>query len=581
MNSPTSHYSLIELLQSPAAVLNQAGEVTRLNQAWRDQIDLPADNESHPQWSELFHPHERDTVLDHLQTAKATQQTVHFESRLQKQHGVEHWFMFCLQKDETAGGWLCLGINIHDLKTKQAQLEQQTRIQTSMLDVSVDCIKLIALDGTLVHVNRSGCRILGICGDAGFGMPWGSLLPKEVQAAAEQALAQARAGQFVRFVGRSLLPEQRMQRWENLLTPLLDEDGQTTAILCVSREVTTEHDALESAKQSEARFAIAARVGGLGIWDYDVANDLLYCDDIWYQIMGRDAAIPVTSLAEFREWIHPDDAERATEVENTATELVEMDKDYSITFRIIRPDGDVRWIRSAACLVQDSHGDVVRAVGFVTDITNERHAELALLEANQTLNQEKKSLAKQSLEDPLTGIANRRCLDNELPQMCARTQQTGETICMVMADIDRFKLFNDRYGHLSGDVALRKVAQALQSIARQTDLVARYGGEEFALVMLGVSDPSPILSRFASVVAELGIQHEDSSTGVLTVSSGCVVMGPDLLPTPQDLISEADKALYQAKTAGRNRFVIHDLTNGSNAPSLAIASPEKNQSATD
>jgi PAS domain-containing protein len=96
----------------------------------------------------------------------------------------------------------------------------------------------------------------------------------------EVALSAALRGQAGRFPGRSVMPGQPMQYWDNLLTPLLDPEGRPTAVLCVSREVTAEHAARESLRESEERLAIAARVGGLGIWDYDIVNDRLYCDEI-------------------------------------------------------------------------------------------------------------------------------------------------------------------------------------------------------------------------------------------------------------------------------------------------------------
>src|SRR5690606_20694088 len=103
-----------------------------------------------------------------------------FECRLQNKRGAERWFQFSLQRAEPEDLWLCMGLDIHDLKCKQAELEQQARMQTNMLDVSVDCIKLIALDGSLVHMNQAGCRALNISSESGFGMPWLPLLPDDV-----------------------------------------------------------------------------------------------------------------------------------------------------------------------------------------------------------------------------------------------------------------------------------------------------------------------------------------------------------------------------------------------------------------
>src|SRR5690606_8106393 len=140
------------------------------------------------------------------------------------------------------------------------------------------------------------------------------------------------------------------------------------------RDVTTERDALASLEESGERLQIAARLGGLGIWDYDIGRDELHCDAHWYRIMGRDPGRPIRSIADFRPMIHPEDRDRATEINQTARELISGHRDYAIEFRILRPDGEVRWVRSAAYL-QHRDGAPTRATGFVVDITDARRGE--------------------------------------------------------------------------------------------------------------------------------------------------------------------------------------------------------------
>jgi diguanylate cyclase (GGDEF)-like protein len=209
--------------------------------------------------------------------------------------------------------------------------------------------------------------------------------------------------------------------------------------------------------------------------------------------------------------------------------------------------------------VRDASGQAVRAVGFVVDITDARRGELALRAANRALEEERRSLARQTLEDPLTGIANRRYLDGELARICAGAEERADAVCVGMADVDCFKAYNDRYGHLGGDTALRQIASALQSVAGPRDVVARYGGEEFVFVLRDVRDPAPILQRFVDAVAALAIPHSDSPTGYLTVSCGCVIVSEGGKLTPAALLEASDEALYDAKSAGRNGYVIQAL----------------------
>ena len=383
--------ALVEILQSPACLLSGAGGVVHLNAAWREHATLAgAGNERMP-WAQLIWPEDRDAVLALFRSATMTGSRTGLECRLRDGRGEARWFLLDLQPlNEGADAecrWLCVGTDIHERKRKEIDLEKLASIQTDMLNISVDCIKLIALDGTLVHLNKAGCHALGVPEDSAFGMPWLPLLPEDVRKAGESALASARAGTFARFAGRSELPGRKVQHWDNMLTPVMNAADQPTAILCVSREVTAEREALESLRESGERQAIAARVGGLGIWDYDIRHDELRCDDAWYRIMGRDPARPIRSIAEFRPFIHPEDVDRATEVDRTATELIAEERDYAIEFRIVRPNGDIRWVRSAACLIQDAAGAAMRAVGFVVDITEAKIAEQKLRESHEALRQ--------------------------------------------------------------------------------------------------------------------------------------------------------------------------------------------------
>jgi len=536
---------MVDLLGSPACLLDGAGELVHCNRHWLESG--PADFSGYA------------SAVVHGLVQRSSAGPVSMEFSFARKDGRTAWYLLQLHPLDGDGRaprhWLCITVDIQAMKEREGELREREAIRTEMLNISVDCIKLIDTEGRLVHLNSAGCKALGVSEDQAPGKVWLSLLPPDVHAEGEAALAQALAGKPARFPGRSQLPGEPEQLWDNMLTPVLDGQGRTTAVLCVSREVTAERKALQSLLESQERLAIAARVGGLGIWDYDIANDCLHCDASWYRIMGLDSdAHPVRSIADFRPLIHPEDAERATEISRTAAELIEQERDYAIVFRIIRPNGDVRWVRSLTYLHQEN-GVATRAVGFLADITDAWRGELALRDANRALEQEKSSLARQLLEDPLTGIANRRHLDSELARICLRARELGQPVCVGMIDVDYFKRFNDRYGHVQGDKALREIAAALQAVARNSDFVARYGGEEFAFVLAGTDAPEQVVERFMGKIASLAIPNEDAPTGRLTISCGVVVSSHNRL-SPQQLLRAGDVALYAAKRGGRNRYVV-------------------------
>lgn len=162
--------------------------------------------------------------------------------------------------------------------------------------------------------------------------------------------------------------------------------------------------------------------------------------------------------------------------------------------------------------------------------------------------------------DGLTGIQNRRMFDQHIQRTWQQAVREQERVAVLLADIDCFKDYNDRYGHQAGDECLRAVAVSLSQCARRPlDFVARYGGEEFAVVLYEASREyvAEVLTRIQRSVAELNIPHEASRVASrLTVSIGAAIILPSSNRTHDGLIQLADEALYSAKEQGRNRVVV-------------------------
>jgi diguanylate cyclase (GGDEF)-like protein len=196
-------------------------------------------------------------------------------------------------------------------------------------------------------------------------------------------------------------------------------------------------------------------------------------------------------------------------------------------------------------LSQDS---IARLNAVLEKTVEERTAELR--KANEALS----TLAG---TDALTGIANRRRFDEVLELEWRRAERTKAYLSVIMLDVDFFKLYNDEYGHLEGDQVLRRIAGVLAAFARRSgDLAARYGGEEFVLILpgLGLQDAETVALAVVAEVRALGIPHSSGIGQVLTISAGVAALQPQAESEPDRdfLIREADKALYQAKAAGRN-----------------------------
>lgn len=158
--------------------------------------------------------------------------------------------------------------------------------------------------------------------------------------------------------------------------------------------------------------------------------------------------------------------------------------------------------------------------------------------------------------DALTGLGNRLRLREDLATLNSRMTRYGDTYCICVLDIDRFKSFNDNYGHLEGDRALKAVADAISGQVRSEDSTYRFGGEEFVCVFrsLAVSEAASVLDRIRLAVQGLGIEHAGNQPwGVVTISAGAAAAIAVDPTRPERLLEPADQALYLAKNSGRNR----------------------------
>jgi diguanylate cyclase (GGDEF)-like protein len=163
--------------------------------------------------------------------------------------------------------------------------------------------------------------------------------------------------------------------------------------------------------------------------------------------------------------------------------------------------------------------------------------------------------------DSLTCLANRRGFDARLSADWRNARRLSQPVALLMIDVDHFKLFNDRYGHVEGDVCLRRVGKLLEDVKGSHDLPARYGGEEFTLLMPGASfdQALAVAERLRRAVEELDIEHADCPTGRVTISIGVAAMSPERERNSGVLIEAADAGLYSAKRRGRNCVVAHGV----------------------
>jgi diguanylate cyclase (GGDEF)-like protein len=167
------------------------------------------------------------------------------------------------------------------------------------------------------------------------------------------------------------------------------------------------------------------------------------------------------------------------------------------------------------------------------------------------------TLTQMARLDGLTGLPNRRTFDDVLDREWRRLARVGQPLSLVLFDVDHFKLYNDTYGHGGGDVCLKRVADCtIGALQRPADMVARYGGEEFVAILpdTAAAGAAAVAEAIRENVAALGLRHEKSPTAPhVTVSLGYATAVPRVERPPAELVEAADRALYAAKAAGRNR----------------------------
>ncbi|HYJ23356.1 MAG TPA: diguanylate cyclase [Solirubrobacterales bacterium] len=271
---------------------------------------------------------------------------------------------------------------------------------------------------------------------------------------------------------------------------------------------------------------------------FDLSHDMLCTADMkgyfvelnaaWEDCLGYSGE--ELRATPFIELVHPEDRKR-TEAESAS--LFEAGAIVGFENRYLAKDGSWHWLRWSSTLAADESLIYARA----TDVTALKRVE----SERENLLTEVAVLAR---SDALTGLPNRRGLDEQLPREMARARRTESDLCLAIVDIDHFKAYNDANGHLAGDAVLRECAIAWDAALRGEDTIVRFGGEEFLVVL-----PDCPLAQATETIERL----RAATPAGLTCSAGLACW--DYAETTDDLVDRADSALYRAKAAGRDQIV--------------------------
>lgn len=313
----------------------------------------------------------------------------------------------------------------------------------------------------------------------------------------------------------------------------------------------------QALEESEFRWKFAIEGTGDGLWDWDIPNNTVYFSKTWKTMLGYSEGDISNNLSEWERLVHPDD------LHDTMIAVQEhldgKTPAYINEHRLLCKNGSYKWILDRGLVVnRDEQGKPLRAIGTHTDITERKQME--------------EFIRQQALYDPLTKLPNRRLLVDRLELAMSTSKRTGNHGALLFLDLDNFKPLNDTHGHEAGDLLLIEVANRIRRCLRETDTVARLGGDEFVIVLAQLDIDKNISKQQAEMLAEkirtelaktyaLELKGENGKVFIIehhcTASIG-VTLFIDERSFINDILKNADDAMYQAKNAGRNRVCFYD-----------------------
>lgn len=300
-------------------------------------------------------------------------------------------------------------------------------------------------------------------------------------------------------------------------------------------------------RASRQQLSLALQASRLALWDLDIPSGKIYLSEQWNAMLDGPAGPVFTTLAELRALVHPEDMPLLDE--HLGAVLKGHADKYDIDHRVRKPDGGWFWIRSRGEVVErDAKGRALRLTGTNSDVSARKSLEQRLLH--------------QATHDVLTGLPNRSLFHDRLSQAIARCARGGTLMAVMYLDIDKFKGINDTLGHDMGDQLLRAFSRRLVDCVRATDTVARLGGDEYAVVLESLElrkNGERIAEKIVMAMRpEFMLENRPLS---ITTSIGIVFYQGKVEISQDQLIKQADEALYQAKGAGRNNYKIFEGRN--------------------
>ncbi|MEJ2246972.1 MAG: EAL domain-containing protein [Acidobacteriota bacterium] len=309
----------------------------------------------------------------------------------------------------------------------------------------------------------------------------------------------------------------------------------------IQAQLSRKH-AEEALRESEARYALAALGANDGLWDWNFTTNEIYFSPRWKSMLGWEENEIENKPDEWFRRIHPDDADRVRA--DIAAHLKEQTQHYEGEYRIQHRDGHYLWMLGRGIAIRGDNGKACRMAGSQTDITQGK------------------------VVDVLTGLPNRVLFMDRLGRSFRRAKRSkNKSFALIFLDLDSFKLINDSLGHLIGDQMLVTIAGRLETTVRSCDTisrlgqnhtVARLGGDEFTILLEDVSSSDEAIRVAERISNELSEPFIVNNQELIPTASIGIAMYNQGYQTPDELLRDADTAMYSAKALGKGRYEIFD-----------------------
>lgn len=437
---------------------------------------------------------------------------------------------------------------IHDIserKLMERELHKSQEQYRSVVENVKEVIFQTDIHGNWTFLNPAWEKITGYAIEESLGTLYLNLVHPEDRERNNELLQPLIEGnnEYCRSEIRYLTKAGKTKWVEMFARVNIDEQGQIIGTSGSLNDITKRKQSEDELRVSEEQFRLLAEYSSDMISLHNAEGKYVYvspaCKDMLQyeeeELVGHNAF----------DYIHPEDHDT---VQTNHQRLFETG--YTVTtYRIRRKDGGYVWFESSTKLLHETNLDGINLIVVSRNISERKLAEQKLQEANEILQ-------RLSAIDGLTGVSNRRAFDERMDMEWDRSRRDSKPLSLIMLDIDFFKAYNDTYGHQGGDGCLKQVASVIQeTLERSTDLLCRYGGEEFSVILPETDKAGAriIGEKIRKAIETMEIPHAGSSISPwVTVSIGIATMIPSLYTSSINLISHADKAVYQAKKDGRN-----------------------------